>query len=159
MTLVDFYLYMVPSDRNPGGVAGVFTLWPIPAINGSIKLQVDEKPAAPAPVLNISDLSVKTFISKWSQVWKESASWVVTEVMIGGGPVLNSVNSKPFDYFIPLICVCLVIVREIKRFSQWYFVLESCSFSLIISYIHRHCVGLQLSLYICICNPLTACIL
>lgn len=51
MILVDFYQNMVPSDRNPGGVAGAFILWPIPAINGSIKFQVDEKPAASSSAL------------------------------------------------------------------------------------------------------------
>lgn len=66
MTLVDFCQNMVSSDWKPGGVAGVITLWPIPAINESIMLQVDEKPAAPTPIHNISDLSVQTFISKWS---------------------------------------------------------------------------------------------
>lgn len=59
---------MFPSHGNPGGRAGVFTLWPIPAINGSIKFQVDEKPAAPTPTLDISDPSVKTCTSKGSQV-------------------------------------------------------------------------------------------
>lgn len=123
ITSVDFYLNVVPSDGNPGGVAGVFTLWPIPAINGSIKFQVDEKPAAPTPILNISDLSVKTFISKWLQVWKDSTLWVVTEVRIGGGTILNNVISKPLVYFHTLIC-----------FSLWHFVtvLKSCNFSLII---------------------------
>lgn len=65
-TSVDFHLSVVPSDWKPGGVAGVITLWPIPAINGSIKPQVDEKPAALTPILNISNLSVRT-ISECSQ--------------------------------------------------------------------------------------------
>lgn len=89
MTSLDFYLNRVPSDRDPGGVAGVFTLWPIPAINGSIKFQVDEKAAVPTPILNISDLSVKTFILKWLPVqvqhimgcyWSHDwrGSWIVS---------------------------------------------------------------------------------
>ena len=31
------------ASARPGGVAGVFTLWPIATINGSIKFQVDEE--------------------------------------------------------------------------------------------------------------------
>lgn len=48
-------------------------LQPIPAINGSIKCKVDEKPAA--GVLNTRDLSVKTLrlkgahVAAWPRLW------------------------------------------------------------------------------------------
>lgn len=60
LTLVDFYLTAVPSDRNPGGVAGVFILWPIPAINRSIRFQVEKTQLHPPPTHYISDLSVQS---------------------------------------------------------------------------------------------------
>lgn len=60
LTLVDFYLTAVPSDRNPGGVAGVFILWPIPAINRSIRFQVEKTQLHPPPTRYISDLSVQS---------------------------------------------------------------------------------------------------
>lgn len=49
LTPVDFRPNLVPSDKDPGGGAGVLILWPITAINGSIKFQVDEKAAAHPP--------------------------------------------------------------------------------------------------------------
>lgn len=57
LTLVDFYLTVVPSDRNPGGVAGVFILWPIPAINRSIRFQVEKTQLHPPPTRYISEQS------------------------------------------------------------------------------------------------------